>query len=609
VGLLNKAGSGGAAAVFAGTLLIAIPLVLFRVPVTGGGTWIGNSDRLVYDKLTQHYVRGIVAGHVDAWDEREMLDYDTFVHPGIFPNPLTWIAAFLFEGPDLYAAESMTSLLLLVLAGFAALAFLRTIGIGWFESTVGAACYQLCPLTILKVSQQISASFAEFAILPLVLMLVHNARRERTFVFFFGMVLAFAVMLHFMSLQLVAYGLMLVGSYALWRSCSTGQRAPLFLTGGAAAVAIVIASPRMLGIAVSMQQYSRLSPSADLSTFEGIYRFQNIRPREILRWFDPTIFGIGAVDASQLGNNINLSEGFLLATSAAVPLLLLFAVPRLHGRCGGLFVARAHDTAFWCWALVFTVLVVLWKPMGHLIYLLFLRQDFTHARILIAGLLPLCALIAIVLNQLDPKGSPTGTLFGVVAGVVIAAVLEISVRQTGQSVPLDTFALDEPGIVRLDALLRIASTWGVASVLICLTLALRRSQRHFAAATHAALGALIVAQVFMAADLQVNGPQTHTPETPFKDGDMHMAKPGEFRIPSAPQLDDLHTRIGNDRVVLVCDPHVAGGFCAGHIAENWMMRAADGYYALAVPNRLRKLPWGEAAQQANKIFLGHCWVS
>jgi hypothetical protein len=92
------------------------------------------------------------------------LAYDTFVHPGIFPNPVTWIAAFLFEGRDLYAVESMTGVLLLVLAGLAALAFLRTIGLGWFESTVGAACYELSPLTILKLSQQTAAGFAEFAV-------------------------------------------------------------------------------------------------------------------------------------------------------------------------------------------------------------------------------------------------------------------------------------------------------------------------------------------------------------------------------------------------------------------------------------------------------------
>jgi hypothetical protein len=490
----------------------------------------------------------------------------------------------------------MICIVLLVLAGLAALAFLRTIGTGWLEAVVGAACYELCPLTLLKVSQQIDASFAEFAILPVLLILVHKARRERAVTFFFGFVLTFAVMLHFMSLQLVAYGFMLVGGYALWRSCLTGRIAPLLLIAGAAAVAVVIASPRMLGLALSMQQYSRLSAGADLSSFDGLYRFQNITPREVLRWLDPTIFGIGLAEATHLGNNINLSEGFLLPTSAAVPPLLVLAIPRLHGRWGGLFVAKEHDTAFWFWAFAFTVLVVLWKPMGHLLYLLFLRQDFTHARILIAGLLPLCALIAIVLGQLNPNAKWVAGLLGIAAGLVIAAALEITVRRPDETIPLGSLGINEPAAVRVDALLRILCTWIVSAGLVFLILVLRKRQRELSGIAHAALSALIVAQAFIAADLQVNGPQTNTRNTPFRDGDMYMAQPGEFRIPSARQIADLRARVGNDRVVLVCDRDVAGGFCAGHIPESWMIRAADGYYALAVPDRLRKLPWGEAAQ-------------
>jgi hypothetical protein len=443
----SKARSGRHA-VFAVALIIAIPLLLFRAPITGAGTWLGNPDRLVYGKFILHYIRGIAGGHLDAWNEREMLGYDTLIHPSIFPNPLTWLTAFLFDGPDLYAAEGRIAIVLLVLAGLAALAFLRTIGIGWFEAAVGAACYELCPLTILKLSQQADASFAEFAVLPLVLILVHNARRERAVAFFFGFVLAFAAMLHFMALQLVAYGFMLVGSYAVWRSCSTGRMAPLSLVAGAAIVAIVIASPRMLGIALSMPQYSRLTESADLSTFEGLYGFQNIRPREILRWFDPTIFGIGSAEATRLHNQINLSEGFLLSISAAVPLLLLLAMPRLYGHWDGLFVAKEHDTAFWSWVLVFTILVVVWKPMGHLLYLLFLRQDFTHARILIAGLLPICALIAIILGRLNPKAKSIAQLFGIVAGVMIVCLLEIAVRGFSGTIPLESLGLSEPARVR-----------------------------------------------------------------------------------------------------------------------------------------------------------------
>jgi hypothetical protein len=54
-------------------------------------------------------------------------------------------------------------------------------------------------------------------------------------------------------------------------------------------------------------------------------------------------------------------------------------------------------------------------------------------------------------------------------------------------------------------------------------------------------------------------------------------------------------RVGNDRVALVCDAEVAGGFCAGYISEAWQLRTVDGYYGLGVPDRIRHLPWSAAA--------------
>jgi hypothetical protein len=101
-------------------------------------------------------------------------------------------------------------------------------------------------------------------------------------------------------------------------------------------------------------------------------------------------------------------------------------------------------------------------------------------------------------------------------------------------------------------------------------------------------------QAFWAADVQVNGPQARNPDKPFYYGDMYMAGPDEFLLPTARQIEDLRMRVGNDRVVLVCDREVAGGFCAGHLSETWQLRTVDGYYGLGVPDRIRKLPWGGA---------------
>jgi hypothetical protein len=577
--------------------MVAIPLLLFRVPVLGNGTWIGNPDRLNnHLKLLLFYVRGIAGGRLAAWNEHEMLGFDGFSLPGAFPSPATWLSA-AFEGPDFLHAEGWVVLTLLVLTGFAALAFLRSIGSGWFEAVVDAACYQLCGVTILRVSQY-DISAAILIAIPLALILVREARRERAVLVFLGLVVVLGSMLLFMTLQSVAYAVMLIGAYALWRSLRAKSAIPLVLTAASSAVAVVIASPRLLGNALAIRQYSRVTRGVDLGDFDVVYELQNIRPYEILRWFDGTIFGISPSDADRIHSNVNLTEGFLLATSAAVPFLLLLALPRFHGRWAGLMFERTRDTAFWFWILLFTVLMVVCKPLNHLIYLLFFRVDFTHARILVIGAVAMCALIAIVLTDWNPGAKLTAFGAGLIAGLILAVGVEAMVGQnSGGVMPLASLQLfQDPheSNMRLDSVARIVWTCAISGTLALVIALGRRRYRELAGAAHAALGSLIVVQAFLAADVQVNGPQARNSDKPFYRGDMYMAGADEFLLPTERQIDDLRARLGNDRVVLVCDAEVAGGFCAGHISETWRLRTADGYYGLGVPDRIRKLPWGGA---------------
>jgi hypothetical protein len=584
-------------AIFSITTIVAMPLLLFRNTVAGTGIWLGNSDRLTNSlKVALSYVESIANGHLNAWNEHEMLGFDSFVLPYTFPNPLTWLDV-LFGASGLLHVEAWIAIALLIFAGIATLAFFRQIGTGWFEALVGAACYQLCALSVLKVSQN-DMSFTVFVLIPLILTLIHAGRVDRSVIVFVGLVLAFGSMLHFMFLQKAAYALMLTGSYALWRSIVTRRWNPLIVTGAAIAVGIVVASPRLIGIATALTQYSRATPGIDLGNFDAVYEFQNIRPHEILRWLDGTIFGISPSDAARLHNNINLTEGFLLSTSAAVPLLLLASVPKLQGRWDSLLTATAQDTAFWFWAFLFTILVVEWKPLEHLVYLLFFRMDFTHARILIAGLLPMCTLVAIILGRCNPDPRRATQSLGLLAGIAVALTIELAASEVSGTVRLQkSWIFNNPlnaMQLRWDAIIRIVCTFAACSTLGALAYSLRDRQTVLARVAYASLGSLIVSQTFLAADVQVNGPQTQNQPEPFYHGDMSMARPGEFRLPTNQQLDALRTRIGKDRVVLVCGSDEVAGLCAGHIPQTWQVRAVDGYYGLAVPTRIRELPWSEA---------------
>jgi hypothetical protein len=64
--------------------------------------------------------------------------------------------------------------------------------------------------------------------------------------------------------------------------------------------------------------------------------------------------------------------------------------------------------------------------MLKLVWLLYLRMDFTHARILIVGLLPLSVIVALILADLKPAIQPTGrrdVMLWLLAAVLAAVVV------------------------------------------------------------------------------------------------------------------------------------------------------------------------------------------
>ncbi|HXF90173.1 MAG TPA: hypothetical protein VNK48_17630 [Xanthobacteraceae bacterium] len=558
------------------SLLLILPLVLFRESVTGAGVWIGNPDRLNSNfKSVLYYVREFSRDHMSAWAEHEMLGFDALSLPFTYPNPLIWIYG-LFDPQSLWVVAGWIVIGLLVVAGLAAYLFLRVIKIAAMEAAIGAACYQLSSLTILKVSQN-EMSFAVFIVIPIALTLIYKITIGNRVWIFLGLTVLTAAMLHFMFLQKVAYAMLLMFAYATWRSIGVRRWLPLLLLAGAVLIGTVLAAPRLIEVAMVFGEYVRETAWHKMDSFASIYEFQGIRPWDLLRWFDATIFGISPSDAVRLRHNINLTEGFLLSTSPLVPLLLLSSIVRSRRS----MLSGGQHSGFFLSALLFTIMVLALKPLYFVVYLLFLRIDFMHTRILIAGLLPICALVAIILTQWRPAVVGRQEIFGgVLAALLLAGAIEIVASFAGEGSVLG---------LRGDALIRILLT---AIVLVTL---IRLRSLHREAIAYAIIGPLIAVQAFLAADLQVNGPQTRTHDRPFNLGDMYMGLPGAFRVPSEQQLASLHALVGEDRVAWICPQAMAGGFCAGYLSVAWSLRTVDGYYGLGVPRRLRLLPWDTAA--------------
>jgi hypothetical protein len=575
---------------FAIAVLVVLALGLFRLEFDGR-LWIGNPDRLNSDlKVMQHYLAD--GGAIQAWNEHEMMGYDSFALPYTYPNPL--VALLRLLGPAAaFVAMGYVVIAMMAAAGIAAYGFIRAYVPPGLPALTGAICYEFSALTILKASQN-SMSFAVFIVFPLMAWCIGSTRRETAPSRFAGLGVLLSMMLGFMFLQKAAYVLLVLGAFALWRGWRQRSWWPIGVFGGALGAALLFAWPRIAGIGTAISQYTRVIPGLDFRNFDDLYRFQNILPYEFYRWFDDTLFGRSPSDAVGIGNNINLTEGFLIYTSAVVPLLLAVAVLGWLGlrvKRGG-----AHsDMPFFAVILTLCILVVVWKPAANAVYLLFLRVDFTHARILMAALLPLAVLVAGALAGLRPS-PPQGEAparfiaWTTVAGVALALVANVLIEHAARRHPGWSEAVDMPK-VRDAAVFRIQTSLALAAGALALLLpSFRLPVRRVA---HASLCAFIAIQCLIGANGRVNGRQVFDLARPFFKGDMYYADQREFQRPTDTQRRILHQRLESDayRVVLVCDPTLADGFCGGHVPEFWQLRAIDGYYGLGVPARLRALPW------------------
>ena len=248
-------------------LLALLAIFLFRSHFFGDGIWIGNPDRLNSDlKILAHYLSGKSGGHLTAWNDHEMMGYDSFILPYTFPNPLVYLVS-LFGENNLFITMGYISIALLALSGITTYIFLRADFPAGLPALIGALCYEFSSLTLLKVSQN-SMSFAVFLMIPLIALAIRKTNRESAPRTFLVLALLIAGMLSLMFLQKAVYALMLTSCYAVWRSLKEKSWFPFSVFSLASVVAIIFALPRLIGIAKGMLEYARTVSGLNLKEFD-----------------------------------------------------------------------------------------------------------------------------------------------------------------------------------------------------------------------------------------------------------------------------------------------------------------------------------------------------
>ncbi|MBY0527780.1 MAG: YfhO family protein [Gemmataceae bacterium] len=606
------------------TLLVVL---LFWPYISGEATLLGNTDRPnTYLNILKFHTESIRNSGLTAWNDSLFTGLNTFGIVYTYPNPLTYLAA-LAPPDQLFYVAGLISVGLLVVSGWAAYAFIRSVCKHRLYAFIGAALYELSFLVVFNACQN-DMSFVVHILIPLVMLALRAARPGHQgwpFVALAGMLW---VLFFFTFLQVAAYAMILFGLYTLHRARIQRNWSPVRVFMAAFAVALIAALPRIWTIKQEMELVIRNKPGFPE------HSFLTTSPREGLRFFADGIFGRNQGQMIGMGNHLNSSEGVLLYISSFAAFLILFAAIRYRGEWLGLFFYEDGDRSFFMWLLVLCFAVILVQPLTYILYLAFMGANFHHARLITIAVLPACTLVSLLLWSLDRtlvrsrldlrRRVLTWGMSALTAGVLVSGIhlLAVSGNQAHR------VNLDQPfprlGYSLLKCLCylkpRNLYQWSDSNfwhecfsdcylhpyavrqlfwtlvVFLVILYQLHRVSRLSAWRPYlvGCLGFLMVGQLYVSADFRVNANLDRRPGAgPItNNNDIQVARKHEFQPPSETAIAAFADRLEREKYRSVLISPVANypTQCPPHISQFWRMRLFEGY-GTAVPTRLFALPF------------------
>jgi hypothetical protein len=658
-------------------LLLGAVVIVFWQQLIGAGVFIGESDRLnaylnmrlaEYDALQKY-------GRVPAWNPTMFGGFSVaalhWMNPGADP-----IAYFLqlFPRDRVYQVLGYVSIALVPAACTTAYFYIRDLTGARIPAAIAALCYGLSVFGIHRIAQ-IDNIYLVLLLLPAAMLAIRRVRTENLIRPFVGLAMSMTALAFWAFLQEVAYAFCFLGAYALYRAAvywKSGPRAALAILivfGTSSVVALLFAAPRIVALSSEFFQLTRTS-SLQYSGYQ-----------ELLRFFHEGIYGRYFAEGPPEGTSLNIHEGLQLLSSTTVVLFVCFGLLRpsrrlelgvsvllfamifaivpiylvpasagwpsqalgnvaLYACIAGAIVlllrlARRHssfgtalqrlvpptpypaDKAFHSVALVLILFLIL-VPEGYYgVYLLFGRVDFTHSRLSLLAILPLCSLFAVYLSELkslplEPAVKRDGTLHPVAAalGLIIAAAAVswlIHGPLIDQLVPKTAFQIRPYGAsgnimppVAVKALLAVLVLAAVLAAFLCRPY--RTLDGRVAATIVVATFALVETVTY--AHFKVNGPQNWTYPVPFGSLSYMDVPPSVLRPPSEEKLKAFADKLEVDdfRSVLLTSRSLYEGNITPHISQFWRARMVGGL-GPGVPKRLAALPWPDGGLGGHRIEL------
>jgi len=283
---------------------------------------------------------------------------------------------------------------------------------------------------------------------------------------------------------------------------------------------------------------------------------------------------------------------------------------------------RPTEATFHLLALIVTLVLILVPEAFYAVYLMFGRSDFTHTRLSILLLLPLCSLFAIYLTELKTLRSSSAlawpssarALLIALGIILVAAVLSWLIHgpifdQLVQNTP---FRANPPAVVLphppdlivLPTAIKVVMT--AAILALVLAALLRRPSPGFDGRIVATLVVATFAfvETVTYAHFKVDGPQNWTYPIPFGSSNYMDVPPSVMRPPSEEKLKAFAEKVEivNFRSMLVTEQSFYARPLTPHISQFWRARLAGGY-GTGVPDRLASLPWPEGVSTLRAIEL------
>jgi hypothetical protein len=291
-------------------------LALFRLSLFEGWTFVGDSDRLnTVLSVRLFEVNQIQSrGSVSTWTDQQFMGYSMAGLHWILVGftPLPYLLALL-PTTDTYRALDAFAAVLLALAVVSAYLSLRAYTTGPVPAAAGALAYGLSAYVILRIAQ-LDVSFGLLIIVPLMLKVIRETRRENAARSFLWLLIGWAALFLLTFLQEVAYVSFLIGTYALFRSARLRSPWPLLVLGMAFTIGTIIGLPRVVTVGQDFQELWRSSTNFETEAVQS------------LRFFGDGLLGRyhGEQDGPLRGN-INLHEGVQMLGSALAAMAAIAA--------------------------------------------------------------------------------------------------------------------------------------------------------------------------------------------------------------------------------------------------------------------------------------------